>query len=71
MVILDEYCTLEGAAARRDCSRTTIWRRIKAGELITHRLLGRLLVKIEEVDRLEIPRRRRAVGSSDGASGGA
>ena len=57
MSILDEYCTLEGAAARRDCSRTTIWRRMKKGELAPYRLFGRLLVRIEEVDRLNFPRR--------------
>ena len=67
MSILDEYCTLESAAARRDCSRTTIWRRIKSGELIGHRILGRILVKITEVDRLEIPRRRTRQAESEGS----
>ena len=57
MAILDNLCTLEDAASRKGCSRVTIWRRIQAGELTPHRVFGRLLVCIDEVDLLEIPRR--------------
>ena len=64
MNILNNFCTLEEAAARRGCSRATIWRRIQSGDLTGRRVLGRLLVRVEEVDLLEIPKRRHGYRSS-------
>jgi len=52
---LEDYLTIEGAAARRGCSAATIWRRIKKGELQVRRILGRTVLSVEEVDRLKMP----------------
>lgn len=51
----DTLLTIEEAAARRSCSATTIWRRIRLGELESHRVLARTVVRIEDVDALTIP----------------
>jgi len=47
--------TIEQAAARRGCSASTIWRRVRAGELRLQRVLGRLVAMTEDVDALVIP----------------
>lgn len=49
---LSKYVTVEEAAAREGVSASTIWRRIKAGELRKFTHLGRTLVAISDVDRM-------------------
>jgi len=52
---LQDFMTVDEAAARLGCSSATIWRRIADGRLPAYRLLGRTVVREEDVDRLEIP----------------
>lgn len=82
---LGDWLTIEEAAARLGCSAATIWRRAARGQLPLHRVLGRTVVRVADVDALAVPRgggrwrRRRADGAGDagdddgaaGAPGGA
>jgi excisionase family DNA binding protein len=52
---IDAYLTIAEAAARAGCAVTTIYRRVKAGELTLHRVLGRSVVEVAELDRVAIP----------------
>src|ERR1700686_4994486 len=50
-----EVLTIEQAAARRGCSASTIWRRVRAGELQPRRFLGRVVFDATKVDALTVP----------------
>jgi predicted DNA-binding transcriptional regulator AlpA len=47
--------TIEGAAARRGCSGSTIWRAIRDGRLKPKRVLGRVVLEPAEVDAMSTP----------------
>ena len=64
-----EYLTLEQAAARLGCSLTTIWRRMKAGELPNTRIFGRLVVCPSDVDALEYPKKAGRPNAGEAAHG--
>jgi excisionase family DNA binding protein len=52
---VDAYLTIAEAAARAGCAVTTIYRRVKRGELTLRRVLGRSVIEVAELDRLAIP----------------
>lgn len=54
----DDELTIEEGAARAGWSASTMWRHIRAGRLSTRRMLGRVLVRAEDVDRLRDQPRR-------------
>lgn len=49
------YLTVEEAAARRGCSASTIWRRIRQGDLTPERYFGRVVVRVSDVDAMDGP----------------
>lgn len=51
---LNNFLTVEGAAARRGISVATIWRRVGLGQLRTRRVLGRTVFDVAEVDALDL-----------------
>lgn len=57
---LEAYSTVEQVAARLGESASTVWRRIRRGEIATERMLGRVLVPRAEVDRVVHGRARGA-----------
>jgi hypothetical protein len=50
---LDNLVTIEGASARLGKSLATTRRRVNAGDLEQIRVLGRVLYRIEDVDKLK------------------
>lgn len=55
MCDIKPYMTIEEAAVHQGCSSATIWRRIKIGKLRCHRILGRTVVHMDDVDALHMP----------------
>ena len=53
-VDLDGVLTIEGAAARREVSSSTIRRAIADGRLHARRVLGRIVVDVAAVDALDL-----------------
>lgn len=52
---MHDMLTIEEAAAARGCSASTIWRRIRRGEIACRRVLGRVVLLARDVEQLTMP----------------
>ena len=51
----DQYYSAEQAATRLSCSVSTVWRKVKSGELRMFRRLGRTLFSAADIQALATP----------------